>query len=212
MAHPNCYQPNGKCEFSDGGIPGSCSDTSGILTYAEVPSRNNSLDVHTFYDPETMVKYNVYGFISSRCLSGWMIWAIDQDDGDFDALAGVIGEDLSVIQVEGGGLSGDAANDLADAFAAYTGQNGFITPRCIDGSSGEKNPDQVCPSGYMSVSTAHNPLQAGNKELHGDCSEGWYQHICCPKDAMPRTANGTVRPSEASSAATNYCTQAHGDA
>ncbi|BCR96673.1 uncharacterized protein AKAW2_21613S [Aspergillus luchuensis] len=131
-----------------------------------------------------------------------MIWAIDQDDGDFDALAGVIGEDLSVIQVEGGGLSGDAANDLADAFAAYTGQNGFITPRCIDGSSGEKNPDQVCPSGYMSVSTAHNPLQAGNKELHGDCSEGWYQHICCPKDAMPRTANGTVRPSEASSAAT----------
>ncbi|RAH59433.1 hypothetical protein BO85DRAFT_485906 [Aspergillus piperis CBS 112811] len=48
IAHPNCYQPNGKCEFSDGGIPGSCSDTSGILTYAEVASRNNSLDVHTF--------------------------------------------------------------------------------------------------------------------------------------------------------------------
>ncbi|KAI3068615.1 CAZyme family GH18 [Aspergillus niger] len=216
MADPNCYQPNGKCEFSDGGIPGSCSDTSGILTYAEVASRNNSLDVHTFYDPETTVKYNVYKgtqwisyddeqsffdkkkFISSRCLSGWMIWAIDQDDGDFDALAGVIGEDLSVMQMEGGGLSGDAANALADAFAAYTGQNCFVTPRCTDGSSGEKNPDQVCPSGYMSVSTAHNPLQAGNKELHGDCSEGWYRHICCPEDAMPKNCewNGAPERSE----------------
>ncbi|CBF89323.1 hypothetical protein AN0517.2 [Aspergillus nidulans FGSC A4] len=215
LTDSNCYQPNGECEFSDGGKPGSCSDTTGILTYAEISSRNNSLDVHTFYDPETTVKYNVYEgtqwisyddeqsffdkkkYVSERCLSGWMVWAIDQDTGEFDALAGLIGEDLSSLQMEGG-LTGDAANVLADTFAAYTGQNCFVTPRCTDGSSKEKNADQVCPSGYLSVDTAHNPLQAGNRELNGDCAEGWYRHICCPKDAMPKNCrwNGAPERSE----------------
>lgn len=223
MADHNCYQPNGRCEFADGGKPGSCSDTTGILTYAEIASRNNSLDVHSFYDPETTVKYNVYEgtqwvsyddeqsffdkkkFISGRCLGGWMIWAIDQDDGQFDALTGVVGKDLSIMQMEGGGLSGDTATVLADAFAAYTGQNCFVTPRCTDGSSEEKNPDQVCPSGYLSVSTAHNPPQAGNKERHGDCSKGWYRHICCPDDAMPKNCEWNGAPERSEFGCTGKC-------
>jgi chitinase len=215
MADSNCNQPNGKCKFKDGGKPGSCSDTTGILTYAEISSRNNSLDVHTFYDPKTTVKYNVYEgtqwisyddeqsffdkkkYFSSRCLSGWMVWAIDQDNGEFDALAGLIGEDLSSLQMKKG-LDGNAANILADTFAAYTGQNCFVTPRCTDGSSKEKNPDQLCPAGYLSVETAHNPRQAGNQELHGGCAEGWYRHICCPKNAMPKNCewNGAPKRSE----------------
>jgi chitinase len=215
MKDSSCSKPDGKCEFSDGGIPGSCTDTAGILSYAEISSRNNSLDVHTSYDPKTTVKYNVYGgtqwisyddeqsfsdkkrFVSKRCLSGWMVWAIDQDNGEFDALTGLIGEDLFSLQMKSNEDS-RSSDVLADAFAAYTGQNCFVTDRCTDGSSHEKNPDQVCPSGYLSVSTAHNPLQATNKERHGDCDEGWYRQICCPKDAMPKSCewNGAPERSE----------------
>jgi hypothetical protein len=87
---------------------------------------------------------------------------------------------------------------IADAFVAYNGQNCFITDRCTDGSSKEKNLDQVCPSGYISVSIAHNPLQAGGKERYGDCDEGWYRSICCLKDTMPKNCewNGAPKRSE----------------
>lgn len=85
MRDPGCFQPNG-------GIPGSCSRTKGVLTYEEVVSRINSLDVKTFYECEaTAVKYNVFGssqwvsyddaesfqhklqHLASRCLGGLMI-------------------------------------------------------------------------------------------------------------------------------------------
>jgi glycosyl hydrolase family 18 (putative chitinase) len=202
LKDPTCYQPNGACNFTTGGNAGSCSNTQGILTYQEISARNNSLDVQTFYDPKTTVKYNVFNgnqwisyddeqsffdkkkFLSKRGLSGLMIWAVDQDDEKFDALNGLMG-DFSLIQMEGGNLSPEAAAALAGLFGAYTGQDCFVTPRCTDGTSGQQGPDQVCPSEYMSVDTAHSPLQAAGHDLFGQCSQGWYRHICCPKKAMP---------------------------
>ncbi|KAJ5259679.1 hypothetical protein N7524_008741 [Penicillium chrysogenum] len=70
---------------------------------------------------------------------------------------------------------------IADAFVAYNGQNCFITDRCTDGSSKEKNLDQ-----------------AGGKERYGDCDEGWYRSICCLKDTMPKNCewNGAPKRSE----------------
>lgn len=62
------------------------------MTFAEIASRNSSLDVQTYYDAKTTTKYNVFGggsqwvsyddeqsffdkkkYLSSRCLSGFMI-------------------------------------------------------------------------------------------------------------------------------------------
>lgn len=126
-----------------------------------------------------------------------MVWAIDQDDGEFNALSGLIGEDLSSLQMTSN-VDGHSKKVIADTFSAYTGQNCFVTDRCTDGSSKEENPDQVCPSGYISVNTAHNPLPAGGKERHGDCDKGWYRIICCPQDAMPKNCewNGAPKRSE----------------
>ncbi|KAL6228777.1 hypothetical protein BDW75DRAFT_131550 [Aspergillus navahoensis] len=223
MVDSTCHEPNGVCEFSRGGKPGSCSDTEGILTFAEVAARNKTLDVQTFYDPETTVKYNTYGgdqwisyddeqsffdkkrFLTERCLSGLMIWAIDQDDGNFNALSGVFGEDIGVLEMSGGGLDDKAKDALADIFGAYTGQDCFVTPRCTDGSSKEKNPDQVCPSGFLSVQTAHNPLQAPGHEHHGDCAEGWYRHICCPRKAMPKDCEWNGAPVRSSFGCDGQC-------
>lgn len=201
MENPSCIHPDGICRFSDGGIPGSCSGTEGVLTYDEVASRNSTLDVMTFYDAENTVKYNVFGGsqwvsyddqqsfhdkkarLSARCLSGAMIWAIDQDTADFKAMGELFGE-YSHLDLEG--LDGDTAEELADLFAQYTGQNCMVTPRCTKDGPGEKGSDQVCPSGYASVATAHNPLQKNAQPRHGDCARGWYRHICCPKKSMPR--------------------------
>ncbi|KAF3058356.1 Killer toxin subunits alpha/beta [Daldinia childiae] len=46
MADPNCYEPNGVCEFTTGGRAGTCSDTVGILTYQEIAARNSSYPEH----------------------------------------------------------------------------------------------------------------------------------------------------------------------
>ncbi|KAI8181125.1 hypothetical protein K4K51_002076 [Colletotrichum sp. SAR 10_75] len=86
-----CFQPDGVCRFGTGGMPGSCSDTAGVLTYQEIASRNSSLDVQTFYHPDTTVLYNVFEG-SHRCLSGLMIWAIDQDTSNFTAMGELFGD------------------------------------------------------------------------------------------------------------------------
>lgn len=130
MSDASCYKPG--CTFSTSGLPGSCTNTGGILSYSEIVSRNSSLDVSTYYDEASTVKYNVFEgsqwisyddeqsfadkkrFISSHCLSGVMIWAIDQDTADHAALAGLLG-DFSDTQLQGGSLDDRTATALSTA-------------------------------------------------------------------------------------------------
>ncbi|KAK1841138.1 Killer toxin subunits alpha/beta 1 [Colletotrichum chrysophilum] len=210
MSDPSCFRPDGVCRFRTGGMPGSCSDTAGVLTYQEIASRNSSLDVQTFYDPDTTVLYNVFegsqwvsydnavSFkaklerLSSRCLSGLMIWAIDQDTSNFTAMGELFG-DYSHLQLEG--LDHDSADRLSDLFGQFTGQDCFVTEKCTDGTSGERGAGQVCPAGTMSVETAHNPLQRHPMPLSGGtCKKGWYRHICCPKSSMPQDCEWNGEP------------------
>ena len=177
-------------------MQGDCSTTAGILTYNELASRNTTLNTQTYYDAKSTVKYTTYeysqwisyddeqsfydkkAFLSSRCLSGFMIWALDQDTQSFTALSDPLGEDaISSSLMEGGSLDSQTAGALSDIFGAYTGQNCFITSTCTDGSSKEQTADQVCGSGFISVSTAHSPVQAPGHLLHGICSKGWYCHM-----------------------------------
>lgn len=222
MLDPSCSKPG--CKFSTSGTPGTCTITGGILSYSELKSRSTSLDVQTFYDQKSTVKYNVFGgnqwisyddeqsftdkkkYLTSRCLGGLMIWAIDQDTQNHDALQGLLG-DFSSSQLEGGSLDPKAAAALSNAFGAYTGQNCFVTPTCTDGTDGQKQHDQVCPSGFMSVSTAHAPLQAPKYDLNGDCSEGWYRYICCPKKAMPKNCKWIGAPQGSAYGCTGSCSK-----
>ncbi|GAB1317703.1 chitinase [Madurella fahalii] len=188
MSNPGCFEPNGVCQFSDGGVPGSCSGTKGVLTYEEVVSRNNSLDVKTIYEGKnTTVKYNVFGgsqwvsyddgesfrhkleHLASRCLGGLMIWTIDQDTNDFKAFGDLMG-DYSHLQLQG--LDANSAQELSDLFGQYNGQHCYATERCTKDGNDQKGADQ----------------------LKGDCTVGWYQHICCPKKQMPKNCEWNGDP------------------
>ncbi|KAH8696521.1 hypothetical protein BGW36DRAFT_282432, partial [Talaromyces proteolyticus] len=204
LADINCYQPNGVCEFSTAGRPGTSSSTAGILYYSEISSRNNSLDVSRYHNSTSTVKYNVYeghqwtsyddeeswhdkmGFLSSRCLNGLMIWSLDEGTGESDALNALMGDISSLEMQNGGRLTEAQQKKIAHEFGAYTGQDCFVTTKCTDGSKDQLGTDQVCPSGYQSVATAHNPVHAPGQPTPDECSEGSFHHICCPRDAMPK--------------------------
>ncbi|KAJ9481815.1 hypothetical protein VN97_g11646 [Penicillium thymicola] len=205
MADASCHDPNKGCQFSTSGLPGDCSDTAGILTYAEIRSRNDSLSTDTYYDGKSTTKYMTYlsdqwisyddeesftdkkKFLTSQCLSGLMIWAIDQDTQDYDAMHALLGHAaMDDVLTRGGELSDDQKENLSNEFASYNGQNCFVTELCTDGRAKESGPLQKCPSGTSSVSTAHAPLQMPSAHgLVGQCSEGWYRHVCCPNNQIP---------------------------
>ncbi|KAL4941641.1 glycoside hydrolase superfamily [Aspergillus oleicola] len=120
-------------------------------------------DIKTYYDPVSIVKYNVYNgtngspttmrshgrtmkYLTGKSFSGVMIWALDQDDGIHSALTALLGEEaLSGSLMEGGDLSDDQKEDLTDQLAAYTGQNCHVSQFCTDGSSSQRNdPNYAC--------------------------------------------------------------------
>ncbi|RYP19213.1 hypothetical protein DL767_009698 [Monosporascus sp. MG133] len=220
MKDTNCIQPNGVCEFDAGGRPGTCTGEAGVLAYYEIASRNDTLDVAHFYEKNTTVKWNVFEAsqwvsyddwesfpdkldkLASRCLSGLMIWAIDQDTPEFKAMGELFG-DYSHLELDG--LNGDTAEKLHDMFGQYNGQDCFVTEKCTDGTADERGPGQVCPAGYMSVETAHNPLQRYPHKLGGECKEGWFRHICCPKNSMPHDCEWVGLPERSAFGCTGQC-------
>ena len=60
----HCHQPNGRCEFGDGGKPGSCSLVQrGILTYAEINpwvGRYGCVKKNRANNPETLSHVNTH--------------------------------------------------------------------------------------------------------------------------------------------------------
>ncbi|KAF7548173.1 hypothetical protein G7Z17_g7224 [Cylindrodendrum hubeiense] len=220
LADSSCHQPNGICKFATGGTRGTCSGEAGILTYDEIASRNSTLDVATFYDPETTVKYNAFGgdqwisyddgqsfhdklvHLSERCLSGLMVWAIDQDSGNWTAMNQLFG-DFSDLQLSG--MKTDSKVKLKDMFGQFTGQDCLVTPHCTDGSDGESKPEQMCPPGYDEVDIAHDPKQTYPYNIEGRCKEGWFRRICCPEASVPKNCEWNGAPDRSQFGCTGKC-------
>ncbi|KAF1992251.1 glycoside hydrolase family 18 protein [Aulographum hederae CBS 113979] len=208
LADDGCSTPNGDCRFSTSGVPGTCSASAGMLLYGEIISGNGTLNSETFYDSISTVKYNVFDgtqwvsyddeqsfmdkkrVLSSRCIGGLGIWAIDHDDAQYNALNGLLGD---------GAMKGTLFQ------GAYTGQNCFVTRLCTDGTKANSGPDQVCPVGTTSITTAHAPYQAVEMPLQGDCGDGWYRHICCPTSAMPQNCQWNGEPLRSATDCSGKC-------
>nr|POE90696.1 chitinase-3-like protein 1 [Quercus suber] len=226
MSDPSCHNPENGCTFAAAGKPGDCSGQAGILTYSEIQSRNTSFSVESYYDPVSTVKYSTYSYdqwisyddaesfadkkkyLNSRCLGGLMIWSIDQDTQNYDALTALLGEEAvqdSLFQSRD--LSEGQKQKRSSQFAAYTGQNCFVTELCTDGSDRESGPKQLCPAGSVSVETAHAPLQSNSVDhgIIGQCSEGWYRHICCPASEVPKNCEWNGAPVRSATGCNGEC-------
>lgn len=102
----HCRKPG--CEFKHGGKKGACTDTEGILAYSEIIDIIAENDIDPVYDKKNAIKYIVWNenqwisyddqqtfqqkikFFNEKGLGGLLLWAIDQDDRNRDALRGVL--------------------------------------------------------------------------------------------------------------------------
>lgn len=133
-------------------------------------------------------------FQSSRCLKGLMIWSLDLDTSDYEAMTGLMGQDAMQDALTDTGLDPGEKAQLTSDLAAYTGQDCYVTQRCTDGLNSNKGPGQVCMPGYSAVETGHAPLQMQVKTQSIPCKEGQWHEICCPTKAMPKNCEWIGAP------------------
>ncbi|KAL9118258.1 MAG: hypothetical protein Q9187_005199 [Circinaria calcarea] len=106
LVDPSCSTPG--CGFKGGAAPGDCTDSSGTLSYKEIVDIIRKYKLTPFYDKTNAVKYITWKsdqwvsfddketiqqkitFANDQGLGGLLIWALDLDTPDLDALQAVI--------------------------------------------------------------------------------------------------------------------------
>ncbi|KAI9876312.1 MAG: hypothetical protein M1830_006786 [Pleopsidium flavum] len=106
LAEPSCWQPG--CLFKGGASPGPCTHNSGTLSYKEITQIIDQNKLTPYYDKEDAVKYITWNgdqwvsyddqdtfqqkikFANDLGLGGLLIWALDLDTDDLEALRSVI--------------------------------------------------------------------------------------------------------------------------
>ncbi|KPM42249.1 hypothetical protein AK830_g4355 [Neonectria ditissima] len=83
LASAACHTPG--CLFLGGADPGPCTDNSGTLSYFEIMDIIKKYDLSPYWDKENAVKYVTWGGDQSL-----LVWAIDLDNTQLDALAAVL--------------------------------------------------------------------------------------------------------------------------
>jgi chitinase len=145
-------------------------------------------------------------YLTSRCLKGLMIWSIDLDTQDHQAMTGLFGEEAMEGALRDTGLDPDEAEQLSFDLSAWTGERCYTTPTCTDGSRSQRGPDQVCKSSYTAVEMAHSPVQKnGVFGMHGECALNWFRYICCPTKAMPQNCEWVGAPERSVSGCDRGC-------
>ncbi|KAL2807888.1 glycosyl hydrolases family 18-domain-containing protein [Aspergillus granulosus] len=177
LADPACNKPG--CLFKGGATPGPCTDESGILSFAEIMDIKDKYNLTPEYDQVNAVKYITWNgdqwvsfddqvtfqqkieFANSLGIGGLLIWAIDLDTPQLDALSGVIyPERLNFRADQSSGA--DNWEDVAEGWC-------YSTP-C--GTSG-------CKPGYIKTTS----IRCGGWNILED-PEGT-QDLCCPLQSAP---------------------------
>ncbi|KAG7415033.1 Killer toxin subunits alpha/beta [Fusarium oxysporum f. sp. rapae] len=106
----SCWKPG--CRFKGPGSPGRCSKTAGILSYAEIMEIVDKTGGTPYFDEAAAARYMVYDgnswisfddpetfqmkidYASKMGLHGLMIWAVDLDSPDLQALKSISNGEL----------------------------------------------------------------------------------------------------------------------
>ncbi|KAK9413532.1 hypothetical protein SUNI508_11854 [Seiridium unicorne] len=201
MDDVTCSTPG--CAWSGAGSAGSCTATEGILSYKEIQELLGDSESVLTYDEDAAVSYLVYetdqwisfdtnktfqqkvDWANDHCLGGVMIWALDQDTYDWQALSALLDVEVDGSNLlEGGSESEVSQKQLATDYSAYTGASCYVSG-CFDSGKGQ------CKTGYSVLDYVHagayGVIEKPDDDLCdvGDEGEGQYRLICCPTEAMP---------------------------
>jgi chitinase len=171
LADPACAVPG--CLFKGGAAKGPCTRNLGTLSYWEIMEIINKYNIKPTYDKESGVKWISWNtnqwvsyddqdtiqqkikYTNALGLGGLLIWAIDLDNSQLDALAGVLHPRRL-------GSLGDVAEDSANWQDINEGW-------CYFTECGVTH----CKAGYILLET----VQCGTLSLFADYGEAI---ICCP--------------------------------
>lgn len=193
LLNRDCSTPG--CRFAGAAEPGSCTKSAGTLAYFEIQDIISDQNPMVTHDRDAASKYFTYGkdqwvsfddaetlkqkvdYANSVGLGGVMIWSVDQDDGQFSALQGLLGMSLQSYSV----VLQRAERTDAGKWTSLNGQK-CVTSDC--GSPAE------CPGGYG--------MAPGGNAYPDNCGDTAYRIVCCPLSAMPesctwRGGEGTLK-------------------
>lgn len=145
------------CPFTGGGDPGKWIDISGILAYKDIMQVIESQDItgsfwemtaammYVTWDEDQWVSYDSNVTMEQKvdwgidhCLGGVMIWALDQNTYDWQALTALLGTDVhGAALLDGVSESSLNAAELAHAYNAYTGAECYASG-CVNYSTGSR--------------------------------------------------------------------------
>ncbi|RDW92951.1 uncharacterized protein DSM5745_00273 [Aspergillus mulundensis] len=185
LADPACSQPG--CLFKGGGSAGPCTGQSGILSYAEIMDIIHENNLDPVHDELNAVKYITWNqdqwvsfddqdtiqakieFANSKGLGGLLIWAVDLDTPQLNALAGVIYPKKL-------GFRGEKAKGADNWEELSEGE-------CY-ASECSKNP--TCKEGFIKADT----FWCGDDDWPLNRPDG-EQAICCPVSSVPDVSKCT---------------------
>ncbi|KAI0897338.1 glycosyl hydrolases family 18-domain-containing protein [Annulohypoxylon nitens] len=186
LTDPMCTTPG--CGFRSGALPGSCSDNSGTLTFREIKQIIDDHKLKPYYDKDAAVKWITWNqdqwvsyddaetfkqkieWANNEGLSGLLIWAIDQDTQDLEALKGIVAPKslkLFAKQAEKAAFWEDAT--VPDCYVTDCGGS--------------------CKPGWLSVEKqpcgGAKPVTRHSKEADST--------LCCPMEGAPNKADCSWR-------------------
>ncbi len=145
LSDPGCSTPG--CMFKAGASKGPCTDNSGTLSYREIMDIIDEYSLTPYYDEVNAVKYITWGgdqwvsyddidtfqqkidFANSLGLGGVLIWALDLDTPDLDALQAVIYPGKLGAKAE----ASTTANSWENADGGHCYVTDFGSPYCNPG-------------------------------------------------------------------------------
>ncbi|KAF1818481.1 glycoside hydrolase family 18 protein [Dissoconium aciculare CBS 342.82] len=186
LSDSSCFTPG--CKFKGGASPGPCTDNSGTLSYREIMAIIDEYGVEPYHDEENAVKYITWNqdqwvsyddkdtfkakidYANSVGLGGLLIWSIDQDTDNLDALSALL-EPKSLAFVRKEADNADLTRDATE-------------PDCYVSDCGGS-----CKPGFISITK--QPCGSATPFFrHSDQADST---LCCPLTAAPDPKTCTWR-------------------
>ncbi|KAF2732643.1 hypothetical protein EJ04DRAFT_304974 [Polyplosphaeria fusca] len=208
----SCKKPG--CPFSSGAKAGECTDTSGVLSNAEIQRIIDKKKLTPVFDQKAGVKYVVWDndqwvsyddadtfkikmdWANKLGLGGVMVWALDLDNADSQAAQYLnSGGDMT----NSNGFTREKM--VADTKQAYTGKLAYWTP-CM---SEKQRRDTGCPPGYHELLIGHGKTYDSEAFEQSTGCHGKNNRILCLNNELVQKNCGWNRNSDGSKICDRAC-------